>query len=106
MKHDDSVLRRGFPAADLRKKADGILKNLDAAARSELSPLEKLRGEFLARQMIALKAEIDVLSGKKFTFDQESKLFYDAVAPVHPREEFEKTIAALEAALPGSGRPH
>ncbi|HUU06387.1 MAG TPA: hypothetical protein VMZ49_10995 [Patescibacteria group bacterium] len=103
VKHDDSFLRRGFPAADLRKKAATILKNLDAAARSELSPLEKLRVAFLAKQMIALKAEIDVLSGKKFTFDQESKLFYDAVAPIHPREEFEKTIAALEVALPGSG---
>ncbi|TFG79435.1 MAG: hypothetical protein E4H23_05830 [Chrysiogenales bacterium] len=103
VKHDDSVLRRGFPAADLSKKADTILKNLDAAARSELSALEKLRCEFLAKQMIALKAEIDVLSGINFGFDQESKLFYDAVAPVHPRQEFEKTIAALEAALPGSG---
>ncbi|MCG2811542.1 MAG: hypothetical protein L6428_08790 [Candidatus Aminicenantes bacterium] len=103
VKHDDSVLRRGFFASELRKKAIGIIKSLDAAARSELSALEKLRCEFLAKQMIALKAEIDVLSGKKFSFNQEAKLFYDAVAPVHSREEFEKTIAALEAVLPGSG---
>jgi len=103
VKHDDSVLRRGFPASELRKKANGIISSLDAAARSELSALEKLRCEFLGKQMIALKAEIDVLSGRKFTFDQESKLFYDAVAPVHNRQEFEKTITALEGLLPGSG---
>ena len=103
VKHDDSVLRRGFFAGELRKKANGIIRSLDTAARSELSALEKLRCEFLAKQMIALKAEIDVLSGKKFSFDQESKLFYDAVAPVRRREEFEKTIAALEGLLPGSG---
>ncbi len=103
VKHDDSVLRRGFPAGELRKKANSLIKSLDTAARSELSALEKLRCEFLAKQMIALKAEIDVLSGIKFSFDQESKLFYDAVAPVHRRQEFEKTIAALEALLPGNG---
>jgi len=46
---------------------------------------------------------VDTLSGRKFTFDQESRLFYDAVAPIHPREGFEKTITALEAVLPGPG---
>ncbi|MCJ7526045.1 MAG: hypothetical protein MUP71_12620 [Candidatus Aminicenantes bacterium] len=103
VKHDDSVLRRGFPASELRKKANSLIKSLDAAARSELSALEKLRCEFLGKQMIALKAEIDVLSGIKFSFDQESKLFYDAVAPVRRREEFERTITALEGLLPGNG---
>jgi len=103
VKHDDRTLRRGFPAAEFRKKAAGILKGLDVAAQNKLSPLEQLRIEFLRKQMVALNAEIDVLAGKKFAFDKESSLFYDAVAPAHAREEFAKTIAALEAALPGAG---
>jgi hypothetical protein len=101
--HDDSVLRRGFPATELRKKADAIGRSLDAAARRSLSDMERLRVEFLRKQLVAVKAQIDTLSGRKFTFDQESRLFYDAVAPIHPREGFEKTITALEAVLPGPG---
>jgi len=103
VKNEDDLLRRGFPAAEMRKKADAILQDLGAAARGNWPELEKLRIEFLSKQMIALKAEIDVISGKKLSFDQESKLFYDAVAPAHGRAEFEKTIAALGAAMPGPG---
>ncbi len=101
--HDDSALRRGFPAVELRRKADTILAALDRAGMGKLPELEQLRVEFLRKQLVAVKAEIDVLSGRKFTFDQESKLFYDIVAPVRNREEFEKALAALETVLPGPG---
>ncbi len=101
--HDDSVLRRGFPATELRKRADAIVRSLDAAARRSLPDKERLRVEFLRKQLLAVKAQIDLISGRKFTFDQESKLFYDIVAPVYPKEEFERTIAALQALLPGPG---
>ncbi|MBN2346781.1 MAG: hypothetical protein JXO51_10375 [Candidatus Aminicenantes bacterium] len=101
--HNDSALRRGFPAAELRKRALAILNGLDGAGRGRLSELEELRLDFLRRQTIAVKAEIDILSGRKFTFDQESRLFYDAVAPPRAREEFAKTIAKLETELPGPG---
>jgi hypothetical protein len=100
---DDGALRRGFPAAEFRKKAGGIVRRLDAAAIRQRPELEKLRVEFLRKQMVAVQAQIDILSGRKFTFDRESSLFYDAIAPVHRQEEFEQTIAALEAALPGPG---
>jgi hypothetical protein len=94
---------RAFPAAEFRKKAAAIVQTLKAAARDKRPELERLRVEFLDRQMTALKAEIDMRAGTKFSFDRESQLFYDAVAPVHGRAGFEKTIAALESALPGKG---
>ncbi len=100
---DDSALRRGLPAAELRKRAKSILEGLAAADRGKLPELERLRVEFLRKQVTAVRGQIDVLSGRKFTFDQESRLFYDAVAPVHDKAEFEKTIAALEAVLPVAG---
>lgn len=100
---DDVARRRGFPTEQFRKQADEIAKRLDEAARHELSALEKLRADFLSKQMAALKAMIDVVSGRKLSFDAESMAFYDAVAPVRRKEEFEKTLAALEAALPGPG---
>jgi hypothetical protein len=103
IKNEDDLLRRGFPGVGLRKRAEGIVRRLNAAARGNLPVMKRLRVEFLRRQMTAVQGEIAVLSGRKFTFDMESKVFYDAVAPVHPRQEFERTIAELEAALPGPG---
>jgi hypothetical protein len=95
--------KRSFPAAELRLRAASLLKELEACG-PDLPGMEALRAAFLRKQAAALKAEIDVLAGKKLAFDEESKAFYDTVAPVHCREEFEKALAALETALPGKGR--
>jgi hypothetical protein len=100
---DDATRRRGFPAAALRQKADGLLRQLDAAAREALPPMDRLRASFLEKQLIAVRAQVDVLSGKKFSFDQESRLFYDAVEPARPQAGFEKALSELEALLPGDG---
>lgn len=101
--HDDSTLRRGFPAAALRKKADALLAELAVAGKRIADPMERLRAEFLKKQLVAVRAQIDVLSGKKFSFDQETRLFYDAVEPVRPQAEFDKVLAELETLLPGDG---
>lgn len=101
--HDDSTLRRGFPAAEMRRKANALLAVLDQAGKSQPPGLEQLRIQFLRKQLLAVKAQVDLISGRKFTFDRESELFYDIVAPVHGREEFAKTITKLEEALPGPG---
>jgi len=101
--HDDSVLRRGFPEAALKKKADALLRRLDAAMGGPLDAMERLRAEFLKKQLIAVRAQVDVLSGRKFSFDEETRLFYDAVAPARPQAEYEKALAEMETLLPGDG---
>lgn len=100
---DDSALRRGFPAAALGKKADALLRELGAESKKDLSPMDRLRASFLEKQLIAVRAQVDVLSGKKFSFDRESRLFYDAVEPARPQAEFDKALAELETLLPGPG---
>lgn len=101
--HDDSVLRRGFPAAALRQKAGSLLAQLAAAGKAPADAMERLRAEFLRKQLVAVRAQIDALAGKKFSFDEESRLFYDAVEPVRPQIEFDKALDELEALLPGAG---
>ena len=44
-----------------------------------------------------------MLKGTKFTFDQESKSLYDAVAPTFPESHFKKVLSQLERLLPGKG---
>lgn len=100
---DDAAQRRGFPAAALGKKADALLRELKGAPGKDASPMDRLRADFLEKQLIAVRAQVDVLSGRKFSFDQESRLFYDAVEPARPQAEFDKALAELETLLPGQG---
>ena len=71
-----------------------------AAASGEM---ERLRREYLDRQLAALRARIRMLKGERLSFDEESKALYDAVAPTHPESHFRKILDALEKRFPGEG---
>ena len=62
-----------------------------------------LRRNYLLRQLQALVARIEILEGKRMTFDEESKALYDAIAPHHSEEHFQALLKDLDAALPGRG---
>ena len=42
-------------------------------------------------------------AGERFTFDEESRALYDAVAPTHGEDYFARTLSDLDARLPGTG---
>ncbi len=63
----------------------------------------RLRHEYLTRQLSALRARVSMLEGKKFSFDEESRALYDAVAPTHSDSEFDAVLAELESRVPGPG---
>ena len=63
----------------------------------------RLRHEFLVKQLQALRARVRMLTGGKFSFDEESAALYDAVAPTHPESYFQATRDQLDGLLPGSG---
>jgi hypothetical protein len=62
-----------------------------------------LRCDYLTRQIEALIARVDILKGKKMTFDEESKALYDAVAPHNDAAYFESLTKELDRELPGKG---
>jgi hypothetical protein len=66
-------------------------------------PIEALRLDYLRRQTDALLARNEILEGRQMSFDEESKALYDAVAPTHPEEYFQKLNAEIAGELPGSG---
>jgi len=61
------------------------------------------RKTYLNKQFLAVKARIQMLSGKKFTFNQESDVLYDAVVPEYKDEYFTNIINELEKIVPGKG---
>jgi hypothetical protein len=65
--------------------------------------LESLRLDYLRRQTDALVARAEMLEGRRFSFDEESKVLYDAVAPANGEGYFRSLNAAIEQELPGDG---
>jgi hypothetical protein len=99
------------PLGEIRAEAAELVGRLAAlpptpqtsgAAPAE-AELGELRHRFLRRQLEALIARVDFLSGKKLRFDEESQALYDAVAPSYPEEHFRQLAAELERVLPGEG---
>ncbi len=94
------------PLKDLATRAQELLDDVGTIATPSTdkdAELWKLRRQYLERQLSALRARLDMLQGKRLTFDQESQALYDAVAPRHTEAEFEGVLTRLSAKLPGDG---
>jgi hypothetical protein len=74
-----------------------------AAPRAGAEEIIRLRHTYLTKQVSALRTRVAMLSGRKLTFDEESKALYDAVAPTNDPALFERTIEELGKRLPGTG---
>jgi len=119
--HDADYVDAFYGPPEWRKEAETAKLALDAidqqAAALEpaiaavlIAPREArdrelwaLRRQYLVRQLAALRARVAMLTGKKFTFDEESVALYDAVAPTKTEAEFELVLTQLAAKLPGEG---
>jgi hypothetical protein len=96
------------PLKDLAARAQELHDDVGTIATpstNQDAELWKLRRQYLERQLSALRARLDMLQGKRLTFDQESQALYDAVAPRHTEAEFEGVLTRLSAKLPGDGPP-
>ncbi len=92
-----------FPADILQNEVSQLLTRLQNIQTGTLSEEQKSRHHSLQKQLIAVQTEINMLSGRKYSFDEESKLLYDAVAPAYTEEHFQNLVKELEKALPGKG---
>ena len=61
------------------------------------------RAKSLAKQLEALIARAQLRAGQDFTFDEESSLVYDVVAPAYPDSHYQAIIDQIEPLLPGDG---
>lgn len=95
--------KTNFPKNKLTKESEDLIQGLSSIDDKDLSDLEKMRKIFLIKQLIAMKAKIAMIGGKKYKFDKESKLLYDAVAPHHDQAYFSEILSELDKLLPGKG---
>ncbi len=95
--------KRPLPA--IRAAAEGLIADLQARPPRDGDGDEilRLRHPYLVRQLQSMVARLDLLAGKKLTFDEESKALYDAVAPTHDAAHFQRILDELESVVPGEG---
>jgi hypothetical protein len=87
----------------LYNESGRLLDSLDALSAYKVDALETLRYKFLYKQLLSVRARISMLQGIVFSFDEETKNLYDAVAPVHPNDYFKSVIEELDKIVPGKG---
>jgi hypothetical protein len=84
------------PLATIAQSAEDLRRQLSKVPPPK-EEIERLRREYLAKQLSALEARVRLLQGEKMTFDQQSQALYDAVAPTYSTEHFQKLIDEIEA---------
>ena len=112
--HDKDYVDAFYGPAEWKTAAENAKKPLDvirkeamelSAALAELpkpaTELEQARVQYLREQLVALEARVRILQGERMSFDEESRVMYDAVAPTKPESHFQKVLAQLEEKLPG-----
>jgi hypothetical protein len=98
-------------AANAEKKSLATIKQETSPLVTELGGLDlsnqeeivHLRQQYLIKQLQSLASRVEMLEGKKQSFDEESKNLYDAVAPTYPESYFKEKLGRLETMLPGDG---
>lgn len=99
----EQAAARKLPLGEIRQQVVRARDDLAAINPSGLDEMETLRLRFLGKQLDSVKARIDVLSGVKMTFDEESAAVWDAVAPDYPDAHFKEELARVDALVPGTG---
>ena len=89
------------PLDKIKGDAALLIEQLKKLNLSKAEEIIQLRQQYLTKQLEALVTRVEMLKGTKFTFDQESKALYDAVAPTFPESHFKKVLSQLERLLPG-----
>jgi imidazolonepropionase-like amidohydrolase len=85
-------------ALEAQQTRDDVMKIAEPS-----DEMERLRREYLLKQLSALEARVRMLKGEHLKFDEESRALYDAVAPTFPDAHFQEILATLESKLPGEG---
>lgn len=113
--HDPAYVDAYYGSPQLQEQVTRDRQDLPAIragieqALSELAPQrardasEALRIAFLNKQLQSMLTRVDMLGGKTFKFDDESRRLYDAVSPHHDRAYYTRIVRQIDKMLPGSG---
>jgi len=87
----------------IRQVALPLAAELDSLDSNNEEEIIQLRHQYLKKQLSSLIAHVNALGGKKFSFDEEAKAYYDVDPPSFSEEHFKKLVAELDTIIPGNG---
>jgi hypothetical protein len=99
----EEVLAARPSLSEIHDRALAFVRELEADRRRTIDAESASRRDHLAAQLRALVARAEILSGKRMSFDLESKALYDASAQRYPDRHFEALREELEPLVPGDG---
>lgn len=86
----------------LETTADRLLAELGALPRAS-DEMTELRQKYLVGQLTALKCRVQILRGRKVSFEQQAEELYQGAPPTYDETHFAELVAQLDKELPGSG---
>jgi hypothetical protein len=101
----DAARAEKKPLATIREEASSLIQAVQSVQVPPRNELVQLRRQYLLKQLQALSTRVQMLEGVHFTFDQESRALYDAVAPTYAEAHFQKVLDQLEPLLPPGSEP-
>ncbi len=99
----DEAKAQRKPLEQIKNEALQAKLEIELPDISDEEELTQLRYHYLTTQLSALITHVEMLGGKKLSFDEEAKALYDAIPPTNSEEYFQKLIAALDTRVPGKG---
>ncbi|HNL27942.1 MAG TPA: hypothetical protein PKO47_14215, partial [bacterium] len=102
-KSDTALLKTEYALTALLTECDQLLAQLAQIKPDPKQRMDVLRHTYLVKQLTAARTKIEMLNGKKYSFDEESRLLYDAVAPTYDSTHFRAILTELEQKMPGHG---
>jgi len=100
---DDLTKLDSIPLDSFYKRATALIRQTDEFYNENLSEMEKARVTMMLKQLIAVRAKIEMIGGERYSFNEEAKLLYDAVPPSIKYSHFDELLSKLDSIVPGEG---
>ena len=89
---------------NIEDDAEALL--IEVARWNADQPIHSVRGAMLEKNLRAALARLQIVQGETYSFDEETRLLYDAVVPEYDVDQFYAALAQIEELLPGDGPLH
>ena len=97
----EQAIARRVPLDEIRARTQSLIDGLDAIGMTaRMDEMAYLRHQYLTKQLQSLRARVEMLSGKRLSFDEESAALYDATSPRNNPPYFAFILSELDAVLP------
>jgi hypothetical protein len=99
----DEIKLAGMSLDAIQQSAKSIREQLLGTSVDPADELQQQRKHYLVKQLEAVLARVEMLEGKRLSFDEEAQALYDAEPPRHTEDDFKGILRSLDGLLPGAG---